>query len=154
MISFQVFTQFRVFARGTNDDEFRCVFIFRSNELLKEYHKFLLTEADCGNLVRQELVSQIPPLLLDVQPNHYVLDMCASPGSKTSQLIDLLHRDSKTPSGLIVANDSSNPRCYTMTHNLKRLGSPCLIVTNHNAITMPNLDVEPENPSDKEPGKI
>ena len=31
-----------------------------------------------------------------------------------------------------------------MTHNLKRLGSPCLIVTNHNAITMPNMDVLPE----------
>jgi len=126
----------------------------RKNELLGEYHKFLLTEADCGNLVRQELVSQIPPLLLDVQPHHYVLDMCASPGSKTSQLIDLLHKECRVPSGLIVANDASNPRCYTMTHNLKRLGSPCLIVTNHNAITMPNMDVQPEDPSSATPPRV
>ena len=33
----------------------------------------------------------IPPLLLDVQPQHKVLDMCAAPGSKTTQLIELLH---------------------------------------------------------------
>merc|ERR550532_269877 len=106
----------------------------RKNGLLGEYHKFLLTEADCGNLVRQELVSQIPPLLLDVQPHHYVLDMCASPGSKTSQLIDLLHKESRVPSGLIVANDASNPRCYTMT--------------------MPNMDVQPEDPSSLTPPRV
>jgi len=33
----------------------------------------------------------IPPLLLDVKPNHTVLDMCADPGSKTGQLLDYLH---------------------------------------------------------------
>ena len=33
----------------------------------------------------------IPPLLLGVEPHHHVLDMCAAPGSKTSQLIELLH---------------------------------------------------------------
>ena len=41
----------------------------------------------------------IPPLLLGVEPHHYVLDMCAAPGSKTSQLIELLHsKDSETSS--------------------------------------------------------
>lgn len=34
----------------------------------------------------------IPPLLLDVQPSHYVLDMCASPGSKTAQMLEALHQ--------------------------------------------------------------
>ena len=33
----------------------------------------------------------IPPLLLDVQPEHFVLDMCASPGSKTAQMLEALH---------------------------------------------------------------
>ena len=33
----------------------------------------------------------IPPLVLDVQPHHKVLDMCAAPGSKTAQLIEALH---------------------------------------------------------------
>mgnify|MGYP003314990502 CR=1 FL=1 len=33
----------------------------------------------------------IPPLLLDVKPQHRVLDMCAAPGSKTFQLLEMLH---------------------------------------------------------------
>jgi multisite-specific tRNA:(cytosine-C5)-methyltransferase len=33
----------------------------------------------------------VPPLLLNVEPEHMVLDMCASPGSKTSQMLEALH---------------------------------------------------------------
>lgn len=36
----------------------------------------------------------IPPLLLDVQPHHRVLDLCAAPGSKTTQIAELLHASS------------------------------------------------------------
>jgi len=32
----------------------------------------------------------IPPLLLDVQPGHKILDTCAAPGSKTAQLLELM----------------------------------------------------------------
>lgn len=46
-----------------------------------------------GNISRQELVSMIPPLLLDVKSDHLVLDMCAAPGSKTAQIIEALHAD-------------------------------------------------------------
>ncbi len=35
----------------------------------------------------------IPPLVLDVQPHHKVLDMCAAPGSKTAQLIEAIHKN-------------------------------------------------------------
>lgn len=40
----------------------------------------------------------IPPLLLDVQPEHYALDMCASPGSKTAQMLEALHAGESSPS--------------------------------------------------------
>ena len=33
----------------------------------------------------------IPPLLMDIEPHHAVLDMCAAPGSKTAQLLEALH---------------------------------------------------------------
>ena len=35
-----------------------------------------------------QAVSMVPPLALDVKPHHRCLDMCAAPGSKTSQVID------------------------------------------------------------------
>lgn len=41
-----------------------------------------------------QAVSMIPPLLLDVQPGHQVLDMCAAPGSKTAQIVDALYAES------------------------------------------------------------
>ena len=63
----------------------------RKSSAFEKLHKFLVTETESGFISRQEAVSMIPPLLLDVQPQHKVLDMCAAPGSKTTQLIELLH---------------------------------------------------------------
>ena len=34
----------------------------------------------------------IPPCFLDVHPDHFVLDLCAAPGSKTSQLLEAVRR--------------------------------------------------------------
>ena len=53
----------------------------------------------------------IPPLLLDVQPDHAILDMCAAPGSKTAQIIEMLHGSKDPyPKGIVIANDSDNKR--------------------------------------------
>ena len=83
----------------------------------------------------------IPPLLLDVRPHHRVLDMCAAPGSKTAQIIELLHSaDGDTAGdseGAVVANDVDNKRCYMLVHQSKRLHSPCCVITNHDAAAMP-----------------
>jgi tRNA (cytosine34-C5)-methyltransferase len=69
----------------------------RKNEKFFEFKQFLIDMTESGNLSRQEAVSMIPPLLLDVKPHHKVLDMCASPGSKTAQLIEALHADKSNP---------------------------------------------------------
>ncbi|KAF3929779.1 hypothetical protein ABW19_dt0206487 [Dactylella cylindrospora] len=65
--------------------------VIRRSPPFKQLQAFLVSETSSGNLSRQEAVSMIPPLLLDVQPHHTVLDMCAAPGSKTAQLIEAVH---------------------------------------------------------------
>lgn len=67
--------------------------------------------------------------------------MCAAPGSKTAQIIEFLHRGSTSsiPSGIVVANDADNKRCYMLTHQAKRLQSPTLMITNHDATLLPNI---------------
>ncbi|KAI5405518.1 hypothetical protein KIW84_052344 [Lathyrus oleraceus] len=50
----------------------------RKNQSLKEFHEFLKLENEIGNITRQEAVSMVPPLFLDVHSNHIVLDMCAA----------------------------------------------------------------------------
>ena len=51
-----------------------------------ELRRFLNTITDNGSLVRQETVSMIPCVLLQIQHQHAILDLCASPGSKTTQV--------------------------------------------------------------------
>ena len=63
----------------------------RREEAYFKLHNFLISETESGNISRQETVSMIPPLVLDVEPHHKVLDMCAAPGSKTGQLIEAMH---------------------------------------------------------------
>jgi 16S rRNA C967 or C1407 C5-methylase (RsmB/RsmF family) len=44
----------------------------RKNEAFRKFQNFLVYETDAGNISRQEAVSMIPPLLLDILPHHYV----------------------------------------------------------------------------------
>jgi 16S rRNA C967 or C1407 C5-methylase (RsmB/RsmF family) len=39
---------------------------------LAALHEFIKKENDAGGITRQEAVSMVPPLFLDVQPHHHV----------------------------------------------------------------------------------
>ncbi|KAM9166575.1 RNA cytosine C(5)-methyltransferase NSUN2 isoform 1-T1 [Pangshura tecta] len=118
--------------------------ILRKSPQLEKFHQFLVSETECGNISRQEAVSMIPPLLLNVNPHHKILDMCAAPGSKTAQLIEMLHADMNVPfpEGFVIANDVDNKRCYLLVHQAKRLNSPCIMVVNHDASSIPALQID------------
>ncbi|CAH0552098.1 unnamed protein product [Brassicogethes aeneus] len=112
----------------------------RRCEAYYKLHNFLISETEHGTISRQETVSMIPPLVLDVQPHHKILDMCAAPGSKTAQLLELLHaNDDPIPSGYVIANDVDNKRCYMLVHQAKRLNSPCVAIINNDSSILPNL---------------
>lgn len=115
----------------------------RRSEAYFRLHNFLITETNAGCISRQEVVSMIPPLVLDVKPWHKVLDMCAAPGSKTAQLIELIHADENVthPEGFVIANDVDNTRCYMLVHQAKRLNSPNILITNHDSSVMPNFKI-------------
>ncbi|MFH5798726.1 RsmB/NOP family class I SAM-dependent RNA methyltransferase [Haladaptatus sp. CMAA 1911] len=76
----------------------------------------------------QEEVSSIPAFVLDPEPGERVLDACAAPGSKTTQLAALM--DDK---GLVAANDSNLGRLSALRFNTERLGVTCAAVTNQDA---------------------
>ncbi len=46
--------------------------VVRKSVELKGFQRFLVGETEIGNISRQEAVSMIPPLLLDVKPEHFV----------------------------------------------------------------------------------
>lgn len=55
-----------------------------------------------------------------------VLDLCASPGGKSTHLASLL-----SPDSLLVSNEVIRPRAQVLSENLKKWGNPNVIVTNN-----------------------
>ena len=110
--------------------------LLRKNDALKKVQKWLVTHSDMGDVWRQEAVSMIPALMLDVKPHHFVLDLCAAPGSKTSQLVDMLHRSAGAtpPTGVVVANEMNSKRAYMLTH---RVRNPCAHLSPSLPLTLP-----------------
>ena len=59
--------------------------------------------------------------------------MCAAPGSKTAQIMEMLAGGAEPSTGFVIANDANRRRTYMLTHQIKRYNSPNFVVTNHNA---------------------
>lgn len=72
----------------------------------------------------QEASSMMPPQIMTPDPTMKVLDMAAAPGSKTTQLAQLMNNR-----GVIVANDVSIKRLKALTNNLERMGVANVLVT-------------------------
>jgi len=83
-----------------------------------------LREHQLGYFYVQEAASMIPPLVLNPQPGEHVLDLCASPGSKTSQIAMLMQN-----TGCLIANDYKGMRLAPLGMNLTRCGVTNTIMT-------------------------
>ncbi|XP_010437125.1 PREDICTED: tRNA (cytosine(34)-C(5))-methyltransferase-like [Camelina sativa] len=117
----------------------------RKNQTLERFHEFLKLETEVGNMTRQESVSMVPPLFLDVHPDHFILDMCAAPGSKTFQLLEIIHESSEPgslPKGMVVANDVDYKRSNLFIHQTKRTCTTNLMVTNNEGQHFPNCNTK------------
>ncbi len=77
-----------------------------------------------GYIYIQEAASMIPPVVLEAQPEEFVLDISAAPGSKTTQLAAMMRN-----TGLLIANDASIPRLKPLVVNLERCGVSNVITT-------------------------
>jgi 16S rRNA C967 or C1407 C5-methylase (RsmB/RsmF family) len=101
---------------------------------VKALHTFIQEATDSGLISRQELVSMIPPLVLDVRPGHRVLDTCAAPGSKTAQILELINSR-----GLVVANEVDSNRAFMLIHQLQRTNTTNVCIVSHPAQHFPDL---------------
>ncbi|KIW93700.1 uncharacterized protein Z519_05014 [Cladophialophora bantiana CBS 173.52] len=145
--------------------------VIRRFKPFASFQRFLVAETDVGNITRQEVVSMIPPLVMDLKPGMTVLDLCAAPGSKSAQLLEMIHageeercrrvasnnangldrpegedyqddgQDDGRATGLLVANDVDYRRAHMLVHQMKRLSSPNIVVTNHDATIFPSIKI-------------
>ena len=105
--------------------------VLRKDTVLTSIHKFIQKSNDSGLLTRQEIVSMIPPLLLDVKPRHKIFDACAAPGSKTAQLLEfslrgLTGKDLIQNPGFVIANDADDSRANMLAHQMSRFNYGCI----------------------------
>ncbi len=82
----------------------------------------------------QEASASTAVMALDPQPNEIVLDMCASPGGKTTQTAELMGN-----TGLIIANDTTPKRLRALLANLSRIGVVNTVVTQWDGRNYPDL---------------
>lgn len=69
-----------------------------------------------GEYYIQGLSSMIPPLILNPQPDDIVLDLCAAPGSKTTELAEIMENR-----GTIVSNEIQLDRVKMLVYNIDRM---------------------------------
>jgi 16S rRNA C967 or C1407 C5-methylase (RsmB/RsmF family) len=122
-------------------------FELKRNSALSKFHIFIQKSVDSGLISRQEAVSMIPPILMEVSPGESVFDTCAAPGSKTAQLLEEFYRDFDflnptsilNDSGIVLANDNNYNRAYMMSHQLKRLNTSGMMIISHDAQFFPTI---------------
>ncbi|MBT96980.1 MAG: RsmB/NOP family class I SAM-dependent RNA methyltransferase [Candidatus Pacearchaeota archaeon] len=110
----------------------------------KEYPEIMIVENNLnpGELGRalehligyyyiQELASMLPIIALKPKANETILDLCSSPGSKTTQMASFMNN-----SGTIIANEVSLGRIKILASNLERCGVTNTIITKKDGIVL------------------
>jgi NOL1/NOP2/sun family putative RNA methylase len=92
-----------------------------------------LLENLMGHIHVQEEISMVSPIVLDPKPEERVLDMCAAPGSKTTQIASMMENR-----GLLVANDPANTRVASLRSNCERAGAINVVVTRYDGRRFPS----------------
>ncbi len=64
----------------------------------------------------QGLSSMLPPLVLNPSQNDIVLDLCSAPGSKTTELAELMNNN-----GTLIANEIQLDRVKMLVYNIDRM---------------------------------
>lgn len=115
-------------------DEWEKVRPFKGDNIPWISHGYYYDPASCqpakhpfyyaGLYYIQEPSAMIPASLLPVKPGDKVLDLCAAPGGKATELAAKLQGK-----GLLVANDISVSRAMALAKNLQMAGAQNTIVT-------------------------
>lgn len=77
-----------------------------------------------GIVYAQEPGAMMPAECIDINPEWKILDMCAAPGGKSTQLKNKLGEN-----GILVSNEIISSRCKILTGNIERLGLKNTVTT-------------------------
>ena len=116
---------FRVNTEKISPEDFERINLFSSEKIPYVETGYYLEYDKVGNhpyhhagmIYVQDPGAMATAECLDVRPDWWVLDMCAAPGGKSSQLKNKLGEE-----GVLVSNEIVPSRCKILTGNVERLG--------------------------------
>ena len=116
---------FRVNTDKISLEDFRRINIFSEERIPYVENGFYLDFEKIGNhpyhhagmIYVQEPGAMAPAECIDIHPDWKILDMCAAPGGKSTQL-----RNKLGENGILVSNEIIPSRCRILTGNIERLG--------------------------------
>lgn len=116
---------FRVNTDKISVEDFEKLNIFSKEKIPYVKNGFYLEYDKIGNhpyhhagmIYVQEPGAMAPAECVDIDPEWKILDMCAAPGGKSTQLRNKLGKN-----GILVSNEIIPSRCKILTGNIERLG--------------------------------
>ena len=123
---------FRVNTEKISLEKFEKINIFGNEKIPYVQNGYYLDYERVGNhpyhhaglIYVQEPAAMAPAECVDIEPDWLVLDMCAAPGGKSTQLKNKLGEN-----GVLVSNEIISSRCKILTGNIERLGLKNTVVT-------------------------
>lgn len=123
---------FRVNTDKISVEDFEKINPFSTEKIPYVENGFYFTDDKIGNhpyhhagmIYVQEPGAMAPAECVEINPDWRVLDMCAAPGGKSSQLKNKLGEN-----GLLVSNEIVPSRCKILTGNIERLGFENVVTT-------------------------
>ena len=92
---------------------------------------------EAGVYYIQEPSAMAPAAYLDAQPGEKVLDLCAAPGGKSTQIAAAMQGK-----GLLVSNEIHPARAKILSENMERMGVKNVMVTNESPQTLAGMFME------------
>ena len=123
---------FRVNTDKISVEDFEKLNIFSKEKIPYADNGFYLDYDRIGNhpyhhagmIYVQEPGAMAPAECIDIDPDWKILDMCAAPGGKSTQL-----RNKLGENGILVSNEIIPSRCKILTGNIERLGLKNVVTT-------------------------
>lgn len=123
---------FRVNTEKISLEDFEKINIFSTEKIPYVENGFYFEYDKIGNhpfhhagmIYVQEPAAMAPAECLDIEKDWKILDMCASPGGKSTQLKNKLSDD-----GVLVSNEIVMSRCKILTGNIERMGLKNTVTT-------------------------